>query len=108
MIQVVASLTINPEEPQALQAYMDGAMALIEKAGGKVVQTINLGDAIVGDPPSELLMLVDYPSYDAVDYVFRSKAYRDIIPHRNKAFLKYNICLVSKIDGLGAPASIPA
>ncbi len=95
MIQVVASLTINPDEPEALESYFAAAMPLIENAGATVAQQIELGDPIVGETPSQLLMLVDYPSLDAVDAVFRSPAYQSMIPIRDRAFLKYNICYVS-------------
>lgn len=95
MIQVVASLTINPTEPKALQAYFDVAMPLIEKVGAKLVQKIEIGDPVVGDKLSSILMLVDYPSHEAVEAVFDSPEYKSIIPMRKRAFLKYNVCIVS-------------
>ena len=98
MVQVVASLSINPEEPEAVEAYFAVAMPLIEKAGAKVVQKIEVGEVVVGEQPSEMVMLVEYPSYEAVEGVFKSPEYRAIIPKREKAFLKYNVCIVSKND----------
>ena len=96
MIQVVASLTINPDEPEALQRYFDTAMPLIEKVGAKVTQKIELGEAVIGDTPAKILMLVDYPSYDAVDAVFKSEEYLSIVGDRDRAFAKYNVCIVAK------------
>lgn len=96
MIQVVASLTINPNEPEALQKYFEVTMPLIKKVGAKVAQKIELGEAVIGDNPAKILMLVDYPTYDAVDAVFKSPEYLSIIDQRDKAFLNYNVCIVSK------------
>ncbi|MEM7060319.1 MAG: DUF1330 domain-containing protein [Pseudomonadota bacterium] len=98
MVQVVASLSINPEEPEALETYFQVAMPLIERVGAKVVQKIEVGEAVVGEQPSEMVMLVEYPSYEAVQRVFNSAEYQAIIPAREKAFLKYNVCIVSKND----------
>lgn len=98
MVQVVASLTINPEEPEALDTYFGVAMPLIDKVGAKVIQKIEVGDPVVGEQPSELVMLVEYPSYEAVEKVFKSAEYQAVIPFREKAFLKYNVCIVSKND----------
>ena len=100
MVQVVASLTINPEEPEALQKYFGVAMPLIEKAGGKICQRIELGKPIIGEQSTETVMLVDYPSFDSVERVFQSPEYKTAIPHRDKAFLKYNVCIVSKNEQL--------
>ena len=98
MIQLVASLTVNPDEPEALRTYFDVAMGLIEDVGAKLSQKIEYGDPVIGDKPFEMVMLVDYPNYEAVRKVFHSEAYRAIIPERDKAFLKYNICLVQTND----------
>ena len=94
MIEVVASLTINPDEPEAQHEYFTTAMQLIEKSGAKLVQKIELGQPVIGEQLSELLMLVEYANEDAVNSVFESDEYKAIIPARDKAFLKYNVCMV--------------
>ena len=96
MVQVVASLTINPDEPEAVETYFETAMPLLEKVDAKVVQRLELGTAVIGERPSEVVMLVDYPSYEAVESVFNSPEYKAIAPTRDKAFLKYNVCIVNK------------
>lgn len=95
MIQIVASLSINPDEPEALETYFSVATRLLDKVGAKITQQIEVGDSVVGEKASEIVMLVDYPSYDAIDDVFESEEYTSIIPARDRAFLKYNICIVN-------------
>lgn len=94
MIQVIASLTTNPNEPDALQSYLDVAQELLARVGARMSQKIVFGDSVVGEQASEMILVVDYPSYKAIDDVFQSPEYRDIIETRDKAFLKYNICIV--------------
>lgn len=94
MIQLLASLTINAREPEALQKYFEIANPLVEKFGGQVLKTLEIGKPIVGNKPSELILLVEYPSRDAVEELFGSDEYKSTIPYREKAFLVYNICLI--------------
>lgn len=96
MLQVIASLKTNPEEPEALQTYFDTAIPLLERAGAKIRQRIEVGDEIVGKNAPEIMMLVDYPSYEAIDAVFQSAEYKSVIPVRDRAFLKYNVCIVNE------------
>lgn len=94
MIQLIASLTINESEPEAFQKYFETANPLIETFGGRVVHKFDVGQSIVGKKPSEILMLVEYPSRASVDALFNSEEYKSIIPFRDSAFHVYNICLV--------------
>lgn len=94
MTQLIASLTINENEPEALQTYFEIANPLVEKFGGQVLRTLEVGREIVGDKPSEMILLVEYPSRDAVDELFKSDEYKSTIPYRQKAFHVYNICLI--------------
>ncbi|MEM1299135.1 MAG: DUF1330 domain-containing protein [Pseudomonadota bacterium] len=94
MIQVIASLTTNPDEPEALKKYFEIALPLVASVGARVSQRITMGDPVIGEQASEMILVVDYPSYQAIDDVFQSAAYRSIIEARDKAFLKYNICIV--------------
>ena len=81
MVQVVASLSINPDEPEAVATYFGVAMPLIEKVGAKVLQKIEVGEPVVGEQPSELVMLVEYPSYEDVERVLELCPDTQIIAH---------------------------
>lgn len=94
MVQLIASLTMNENEPEALQAYFDTVNPLVESVGGKILQTINVGPPVVGQTPSKMVMLVEYPSRDSINQVFESEEYKAIIPVRKLAFNTYNICFI--------------
>ena len=66
-----------------------------KQVGAKVVQRIELGESVIGDAPTKILMLVEYPSREAVLEVFESTEYRAIEAARDRAFLQYNVSFVS-------------
>lgn len=100
MIQLVASMTTNPDETEAYETYLKGAMALIEHVGARITQRIELGAPIIGEVPAKILLLVEYPNHASVRRIFDSAAYKALIPFRDRAFLDYNICLVERNDFL--------
>lgn len=94
-IRVVALVTINPDEAQALQRYMDVTTPLLEEVGARIVQQAQVQNVVVGDEIAERLMVVEYPDLDALDKVFKSAAYKSVIPSRDKAFKTYNVSILS-------------
>lgn len=95
-VTVLAHLTIAEDQPVALAAYFKATMPLLEAAGARIVKRFRLTDAIVGQHPSETVVIVEYPSRAAVDLVFGSPDYRAIIPIRDIAFLTYRISIVEE------------
>ena len=98
MPQVLASLRINAENPEAVNTYFKAAMPLIEAEGGKGVEQIDLGEQLIGKDGSSFIFVVDYPDRDAIDRVFKSTEYEAIIPVRDKAFSQYNISIIETRD----------
>jgi uncharacterized protein (DUF1330 family) len=94
-IQVIALVTVNDDEPQALAAYIAATFPLMEKAGGKILRRFTVNEVVVGHKPAKSVMIIEYPSREAVDLVFESETYRNIIPIRDIAFLDYNVSIVS-------------
>ena len=94
MPQVLASLRINPENPDAVNTYFEAAIPLIEAVGGKVIEQIDLGEQLIGKTGSSFVFVVEYPDRDAIDRVFSSAQYKSIIPVRDKAFSHYNISII--------------
>lgn len=91
---VVALVTVNEDEPQALAAYLDATTPLLERVGAKIRQRFTLTEVVVGEPTPQTMIVVEYPSKDAVFEVFRSDVYRDIIPVRDQAFSTYSVSVV--------------
>lgn len=94
-VLVVGMVSVNPDEPDALAEYLRVTGPLLEQVGAKVVQTFEVGQSVVGDQMADSMMVVEYPSLDALDSVFGSAAYKSIIPARDKAFRTYNVSIVN-------------
>jgi uncharacterized protein (DUF1330 family) len=97
-VQILALVTINEDQPQALAQYLEATAPLLEAAGAQIVQRFVIGEDIVGQAPSQSVMIVNYPSRDAVDIVFQSDIYRAIAPIRDKAFSSYHVSLVAGVE----------
>ncbi|MGP6087445.1 DUF1330 domain-containing protein [Antarctobacter jejuensis] len=94
-VYVIACLSVNPEAQEEYQAYLDTALPLLERVGGKVAQHFPVGDVVVGNKLAETIMVVEYPDMDAVDRLFQSEEYKAIIPVRDRAFSTYSVSIVS-------------
>ena len=91
---VIACVSVNTQELDAYQTYLDTTGPLLERAGAKVTQHFPVDDVVVGDKPAENVMIVQYPNIEAVHNLFDSPEYRAIIPVRDRAFSTYNVSIV--------------
>lgn len=94
-VYVIACLTPNPDHPDDYQTYLERAMALLDRVGGKVAQHFPVGDVVVGTKPAETIMVVEYPDLAAVHALFDCDEYKALIPVRDRAFDTYNVTMVS-------------
>jgi len=101
-VQVVACISINPDEPDALKTYFDTTTSLLEEVGARVLQKMDTEAVVVGKPIAETLMVVEYPDLQALDRVFKSPEYKAIIPARDKAFLTYNVSILTQSEATSA------
>lgn len=100
-VSVIALLSINESEPQALGEYFRITTPVLDRARARIVKRFLLNKAVVGNRPARMAVIVEYPDHAAVDLVFQSSEYRQAIPFRDKAFLNYK---VSVCVGDDAPA----
>ncbi|MEO0636029.1 MAG: DUF1330 domain-containing protein [Pseudomonadota bacterium] len=95
---VTAFFTVvpNPEAGEALQAYSEKAGPMLVAAGGTNGRRVEIGDAIVGENPGfAMAMMMDFPSREALEGVFTSDAYQEVIPLREAAFASFT-CTVAE------------
>jgi uncharacterized protein (DUF1330 family) len=95
-VLVVGRISVNLDEPVALAAYLSATGPLLREAGAKIIHNFSLDDALVGEKDSaESIIVVEYPSRAAVDMVFESDAYKNIIPTRDRAFITYETSIAT-------------
>jgi uncharacterized protein (DUF1330 family) len=98
-VRVVAMITIDENEPLALARYLEVTTPLLEAAGAQIINRFTLNEVVVvGHKPAKTVVIVQYPSREAVSVVFDSQQYKDIMTVRDTAFLDYSVSIVADGD----------
>lgn len=94
MVLVLAFVTVVEDAPDALAGYFKVTDPLLKRAGAKIVRRFSISDVILGRSPATTVVMVEYPSREAVDSVFGSPEYASISEVRDRAFSSYAITIV--------------
>jgi uncharacterized protein (DUF1330 family) len=94
MVTVLAFVSIAEDAPEALGAYFKVTGPLLRQAGAKIINRFAIKDAIIGVRPAQTVVIVDYPSREAVDMVFGSPEYAALADVKKRAFHDYAITIV--------------
>lgn len=94
-VTVVAMTSINDDEPLALAEYFRVTGPLLERAGAKIKKSFHINEVVVGHRPAKTVFIVEYPDKAAVDMVFGSQEYQDVIPSRDLAISEYNVTIAA-------------
>lgn len=106
MVTVLAFVTIAEDAPDALAAYFRITDPLLKRAGARIVKRFSIHDVVVGKRPAQTVVMVEYPSREAVDMVFGSPEYASVIKYRDRAFLDYAITIID--EPAEPPVPVPA
>jgi uncharacterized protein (DUF1330 family) len=91
---LVVTATPNPDEMPSVQTYLMAVMPLLLQAGGNLVKKQRVTNIIHGRPAG-MVLVMDFESADAIESIFNSDAYGDLIPVRDKGFIEMNILISS-------------
>lgn len=78
--------TLNPDGEVYLQRYAQAVIPLLEAAGVKIRGRFKGTEALVGDSFPDLVAVMDFPDINAMKTFLDSRAYRQALPDRQKAF----------------------
>lgn len=95
-VLVLAFTTVNPNQPEALAAYLATTGPLLEEAQAEIIQRYQIDEEVIGSCAAKFVTMVRYPSRAAVDLVFQNAEYRALREIREQAFLDYQINIVSE------------
>ena len=73
---------LDVRDAEAYAPYRDQVPAIIERHGGRYLARGGALDAVEGQPPFTRLVIVEFPSMDAVRGFYHSEEYQQIIAHR--------------------------
>ncbi|GEM_PF-1719963 len=86
------------EHHDALERYVRGVIPMLMQAGGSVPKIIKQDKSVVGHTDTFMSMIVEFEGKEAkhaAHAVFKSEAYAELVPDRDKAFSKMNIAFYS-------------
>ncbi len=98
IITLVVTSTANQENLSALKAYVKKVMPMLLTLKGEVIKRSKIIDIFNGKKEFDFLLIMDFPSKNALLKMFNSSAYQSLIPDRNKGFISINILLAKNIE----------
>ena len=89
---LVVTASPNPAEMASVQEYLQGVLPLLMGAGGRLVKRLKV-DEVVNGTPSGMVLVMDFPSKEAITKMFNSDDYAALVPLRDRGFSEMNILL---------------
>lgn len=91
VVTVIGLVSVNEDQAYALGKYLEITEPLLASVGARIVDRYVLESQVVGNGQVQTVVVVEYPSKEAVDRVFHSSEYERAIPFRDKAFAEYSV-----------------
>ena len=84
-------------DASALPAYVPAVQAALKAAGGHVLDTGGKVVAVMGAAPAQRVIINQWDSIEQAQAFYKSKAYNDLAPQRDKAMKLIRIYLVETV-----------
>ncbi|MGB5820964.1 MAG: DUF1330 domain-containing protein [Saonia sp.] len=84
---------INPQEQESFEHYASNMRTLYESVDATVVDKYPVVQTLVSDEKPDFVMVVEFPSQEALVKLFSSEDYKKLVPFREKGFKKLNVFL---------------
>jgi len=95
---LIVTSTPNPKEQEALKKYVVTVMPLLLDLGGTVVKRSMVTDTYYGEKDFTFLLVMDFPSKQALTNMFDSDTYKALIPVREKGFESIKIFFADNLE----------
>ena len=80
---------------EAVHAYLNGVLPLLQRAGGKIVKRLKAETPIHGRPRG-MVLVTDFDPADSITAMFASDDHAALVPVRDRSLSEMNIQLASK------------
>lgn len=87
-VNLIIVAKINPTEKEALSQYLVGVQKLYQEVGAKSVSKYKISQASIGDYTPSIVSVMEFPNVATLNDLFEGAAYKELLPLREKAFLK--------------------
>lgn len=88
---MIVNAILNPIEKEAFAFYSENSAPLFKKAGGTPVGKFKITQNLVGNTNLQILVIMEFPSDQAIKNVFASEEYKKLLPYRDKAFSELEV-----------------
>jgi uncharacterized protein (DUF1330 family) len=88
---MIVIAVLNPAETETFNDYSAKVLPLFKEAGGVPVNRYKRTQDVISDDNPTIVAIMEFPNDDAVHTVFRSEAYQQLLPLRDRAFQKLNV-----------------
>ena len=90
--------TFDPAQLEAFTHYATHARPIFGANGGRPVGQYAAESTVVGDTPVTHVIVMEFPSADAIGAVFADPAYQALVPARTAAFPNLQILIMADFD----------
>lgn len=90
---IIVTAVFNPDQMPSAQEYMQRAIPMLINGGGEIIRRVKVTRAVIGSQKYNAFLVMDFPSESAVDAIFSSSAYAEIIPLREAGFKSMDIVI---------------
>ena len=94
-VQLIITGTRRPDSDDDYAAYSTVAVPIMVKAGGTFTGRYGRIDDLVGDDGPQVVGIMEFADETAVRAAFDSPEYQAVVPHRDKAFERFNVILAA-------------
>ncbi len=88
---LVVNAKLNPNNQDDIEAYTGNVIPLLKEAGGRDLKRAELSTVINGESKYPLLLFMEFDNEEAIKKAFKSPAYQELIPYRDRAFEEIDI-----------------
>jgi uncharacterized protein (DUF1330 family) len=94
-VQLIIMGTRRPDSDDDYAAYGSVAVPIMVAAGGTFTGQYGRIDDLVGDDGPQVVGIMEFADEAAVRAAFKSPEYEAVVPHRDKAFERFNVILAA-------------
>ena len=94
-VQIIITGTRRQDSDDDYAAYGSVALPIMVAAGGTFTGQFGRIDNLVGDDGPHVVGIMEFAEEAAVRAAFESPEYQAVVPHRDKAFERFNVILAA-------------
>ena len=95
---MIVTCKIDPTRKEDYKHYMSHALPIVAAHGGQRVGQYAVAERHFGESQTAQVIVMEFPSADAIRGVFEDPKYIELIPSRAKAFPVLDILICEEFD----------